>query len=349
MEVWIIAGLVVLGVATLVFLNWYLIQLPEKAARLGITTPKDIAKFRDSVSKGPIQLLGGSAVLLTFVWTVTSGGITLHQTAVQSANQQFIDASKLAASRSEALSAAGNYAFAKLGLAYPDYCPTITNILTNQIATYTSKLDPYKTVVGRPAPHAPGNIAAAVTVLGSTPLCVSSLQLADGYMAGASFSPSQSFRGAHLENAWLFGSYLGWGNFNSAKFDGAHMAEEGAVGGSTELSQRQQTDSNWKNDRYHFIVNFEHASLRNASFLNTSLAGAVFEEADLYCVDFSNSEISRTDFSGAKELKSVVLTNACFDPKQPPTGLGQSQINSILSKRKDCATSTMPATQTPCR
>ena len=343
-----IAGIVLLGAISLVFLNWYLIKIPKEASLQGITDPKQIAKFRNSQTTGPIQLIGGTAVLLTFVWTVLSGGITLRQTAVQSANQQFIDASKLAADDSPALSAAGDYAFAKLVRAYPDYCPTITNILTNQIATYTSDLNPYHTVMGTLAPHVPGNIAAAVGVLGSTPLCVPSLQLTDGYMAGASFSPSQSFQGAHLENSWLFGSYMGWANLNSAKFDGAHMSDADALGGGSELSEKEQTDSAWKYSRFHFLVNFEHAMLRKASFLNTSVEGAVFTAADLYCTDFSNTRISRADFTGAQHLKSIVLTNACYDPNDPPQGLDQSQLDAIRSQRNDCSAPLVETHTTTC-
>lgn len=312
---------------------WYLIYIPSVARRRGITDADKLAKFRAGLTKNFAQVAGGVAILATLAWTVGSGIITLRQTAVQSANQQFIDASKLSGDSNTQLSAAGNYAFAKLAGAYPEYCLTITSILTNQIAEYTAKLSPYQTVMGKLAPHVPGNINAAIRVLGSMPRCINPIQLTDDYLSGIKLiAGSQSLAGADLRNAWLLGSYLGHANFDAAQFDGAHMSDVDAVGGDSSFAKMQKSDRNWANDRYNYIVNFEHASLRKATFTNTSLSGASFAGAsDLSGADFTNTNISRVDFTDAKNVEAIVLRNApralaaCYNEGEEPINLSASQ------------------------
>lgn len=324
-------------IAVVAICCWYFLYIPRVARQRGITEPDKIAKFRTGLTKDSAQLIGGIAIVATFAWTVVSGTITLRQAAVQSANQQFIDASKLAGDANAQLSAAGNYAFAKLVSAYPEYCPTITSILTNQIGEYTAKLNPYQTVMGKLAPHVTGNVSAAVAVLGSMTRCVDHIQLTDDYLSGiTSFSGSQSFGGADFRNAWLFGSFLGYANFDSAQFDGAHVSDVDAVGGESSFARMQKTDPNWGHDKYNYIVNFTNASLHKATFTNTSLSGASFVGArDLSGADFTNTNISRVDFTDAKNVDAIVLQNspqaraACYNEGEKPTKLSASQYAAL--------------------
>jgi hypothetical protein len=67
-----------------------------------------------------------------------------------------------------------------------------------------------------------------------------------------------------------------------------------------------------------------------------SVAGASFENADLYCADFFYTNISRANFTGAKHLNSIVLKDACFNKGEDPVGLSPSQTDELLKDRKDC-------------
>jgi hypothetical protein len=325
----IIIEIAVAVIAIAAFSYWYFAHIPKLAAEQGITDPTKVAKFRDSLTKGPAQLLGGVAVLLTFVWTIVSGAVTLRQTAVQSANQQFFNAAKLATNETGGSQAAGNYALEKLVLGNPDYCGTVTDILINEITknTHTVKLD------GSAPPHVGDNISAAIVVLGAMPLCNpdAPLRLIDEYMAGANFGASTYFQGADLRNSKLWGAYLGWANFDKAQFDGAGMADEEAIGGDEQEWKRVTGARDWQTKRFNFIVNFDHSRLRQATLMHTSVSGASFTNADLDGADFTDTNISGSDFSGAQNLDKIVWKNseekalaACYFDGQEPKGLGQT-------------------------
>jgi uncharacterized protein YjbI with pentapeptide repeats len=292
-------------------------------------------KFRDSLIKVPAQLIGGAIVVAPIAWTIVSGVLTLRQTADQTANEQFFNAAQLAVKSDEDLTTAANYAFQKLVLADPTYCTIVTRILTNQITKNTNKLDSQQNVSTQP--HVGENISAAVIVLGAIPPCTQDrkIRLTDQYLAGAHFGNSKYFQGADLRNTKLWGAYLGWASLNDAKFDGAGMADEDAVGGRPNLLQKEK-NSNWKYDRYNFIVNFEHSTMHGASFLDTSVSGASFVDADLDGADFTDTNISRADFSGAQNLDKIVWKNseqkalaACYFDGEEPKGLGQTLLATL--------------------
>lgn len=323
MELPIVVGAVVALVAIL-YVCVYFVVAPWEARRSGITDTDKLATFKDSLIKTLAQLIGGLAVVGTFVWTIINGAFTLQQTAVQSANQQFINASIQAASATPELSAAGDYALEKLVRAYPDYCPTVASILTTQIMTRSLVVN---AASATQKPRVPANIAAAVAMLGIIPRCSGSIALKDGYLAGANFGASQSYQGADLRNTKLWGAYLGWATLDDAQFDGAAMADVDAYGGSEAAWQKAISDQNWQYDKYNYIVNFENSSLRSAHFLNTSVSGASFRNADLFKASFYNTNLSRTDFTGAQNLETMDLKQACYNGEQQrPLGLRRSLL-----------------------
>jgi uncharacterized protein YjbI with pentapeptide repeats len=199
---------------------------------------------------------------------------------------------------------------------------------------------------GQSPPPVDEYISSAIQVLGAIPPCVSgqAVQLTDQFLVGADFGRSKYFAGVDLRGAKLWKAYMGWSNFDGAQFDGADMTDRASYGGTDEAWRGATKAKEWSYLKYNFIVNFESSTLRGATFRNTSVEGASFTNADLYDADFSNTRLGRADFSGAKHRESMVLTDACYDPPEPPIGLDQSMLDAIRSKRKDC--SPLPA-ETP--
>src|ERR1700728_4602564 len=95
MEVWILIGVVLVAasVVAILYLVTYFYLAPRAALSIGLTDPEKLAAFRDSYTKTMAQLFAGFAVVGTFAWTIFKDGETLRQTSIQSANQQFVDAS----------------------------------------------------------------------------------------------------------------------------------------------------------------------------------------------------------------------------------------------------------------
>lgn len=332
MELLIVVGAVVALVAVL-YVFVYFIVAPWEARRSGITDADKLASFKDSLIKTLAQLIGGLAVVGTFVWTIINGALTLQQTAIQSANQQFINASIQSANTSPELSAAGNYALEKLVRAYPDYCPTVASILTAQIMTRSLAAN---SAAGTQKPRVPVNIAAAVAMLGLIPRCSGAIALKDGYLAGANFGGSQSYQGSDLRNTKLWGAYLGWATLDDTQFDGAAMADVDAFGGGEADWQKAINDPNWQYDKYNYIVNFENSSLQSAHFLNTSVSGASFHGANLLKASFYNTNLSRADFTGAQSVETMVLNQACYNGEhERPLGLRRSLLE-VAKVRDHC-------------
>jgi Pentapeptide repeats (8 copies) len=334
MEMWIVIGvaLVAAVVVAALYLVTYFYLAPRAAGSFRLTDPEKAA-FQDSYTKTIAQLFAGFAVVGTFAWTIFKDGETLRQTAITAANQQFIDASKLSTDQNAEKSAAGNYSFEKLVLAYPEYCATVTDILRSQIYARAAKMKPPKE--GAPPLHVKSDIMAAVKVLGAIPRCSGPLRLVDAYLAGADFGRTKSaFADANFEAAKLYGAYFGWNVLDKAKFNGAGMADRDAYGGDDKAWEDVKTKDYWKDIKYNFIVNFDNSSLKSAQFKNASVAGASFRNAALDDATFENTDISRADFSGASGLETAFfgasdpetakkLTAACFkgDPEKP-IGLG---------------------------
>ena len=127
------------------------------------------------------------------------------------------------------------------------------------------------------------------------------VRLTDQYLAGADFGGTKYFSGVDLRNTKLWAAYLGWAKLDGTLFDGAAMDDSVAFGGTQMDWVRAKGDPSWTFLRYNYIVNFEHSNLRKASFKNTSVGGASFANvSDLFEADFTNTDLSRTDFTDAK-------------------------------------------------
>jgi hypothetical protein len=337
MRIVISVVLVAAVVVAALYLVTYFYLAPRAARSIGLTDPEKLAAFQDSYTKTIAQLFAGFAVVGTFAWTIFKDGETLKQTAITGANQQFIDASKLSTDKRAEKSAAGNYAFEKLVLAYPEYCTTVSDILRNQIYARGAKMKP--PWQGARPPHVESDIMAAVMVLGAIPRCSGPLRLVDAYVAGADFGRTKSFADANFEGAKLYGAYFGWNVLDNAKFNGAGMADRDAYGEDDQAWEDVKTKDYWNDIKYNFIVNFENSSLKFAQFKNTSVAGASFRNATLDGATFENTDISRADFGGASGLETAFfgasdpetakkLTAACFKgDAEKPIGLADDFLD----------------------
>jgi len=139
------------------------------------------------------------------------------------ANQQFVDAAKLMAGSSIEARAAGNYAFEKLVIAYPDYYNSVISTLLAFAWQNRPAQEQFNEGV-RPS-RIDSDVNAAVYVIGKLPLQWERLYVRDYYLAGASFSGLPSFRGAEFLGARLFGTNFTWADLTSARFNGARLED----------------------------------------------------------------------------------------------------------------------------
>jgi uncharacterized protein YjbI with pentapeptide repeats len=336
---------------------------PNEAKTHGITAPEKVIDYRDALLKGPAQLGAGLLAVISLLFTIGVGIATFRQTADQEANQQFFKAAQMAitgkaaqmaitglddskataTTPSEELKVAANYALRKIVLEQPEYCDMVTSILIGQINKNTSTQKEQRKPVN-------SSVSAATLVLGGIPPCASdqTLRLTDQYLVGANFGNSTFLRGVDLRASTLWSAYFGRANLDSARFDGAGMADENSYGEGFEAAI---SDKNaWEYLRYNYIINFENSTLRCATFLNTSVAGASFVNTDLYYTDFRNTNLSGADFRGAKNFNTTILEDACFDPKRPPKvdKTMQNFFQKAIS-RKDCDSGYKYADPRDCR
>jgi len=319
-------------VAAIVFIIICFVTATLATRVSGITDAAARATFRDSYTKTVAQVLGGAAVVLAFAWTVIKDSqslerdsITLKQSAVQSANQQFIDAAKLMADSSIEARAAGNYAFEKLVLAYPNYYDSVVSTLLAFAWQHRPEHEQFDKGI-RPI-RVTEDVNAAVYVIGKLPLQWERLYVRDYYLVGASFSGLPSFRGAEFLGATLFAANFTWADLTSAKFNGARLEDWVSYGWQNNSWDKRMVgtrgDPNeawWTWERYRYIANFDNAILIGADFRNTGVTGASFKGANITDAYFSGSDISRADFTNA--IGSAKFEGACYgrdDPGRPPT------------------------------
>ena len=101
-------------------------------------------------------------------------------------------------------------------------------------------------------------------------------RLTDQYLAGADFGNTKYFASADLRGANLSAAYFGWANLDYARFDGAKMADDETFNDyalseykNLQKFEDERMSNKWRYEKYGYIANFEHSSLRGA----TSLCG----------------------------------------------------------------------------
>jgi uncharacterized protein YjbI with pentapeptide repeats len=101
------------------------------------------------------------------------------------------------------------------------------------------------------------------------------------------------------------------------------------------LAKSQQDGGVWAYERFNYLVDFNYSDLTDATFIDTSVSGASFRSAVLARTSFSNTDVSRTDFTGGKDLDSAIFAGACFGSAENDRPIGLSA--SILAKlRSPC-------------
>ena len=335
------AVLIIFGVAVLLaiaYLVTYFFLADRAAARSGITDADKLASFKDSFTKTLAQIIAGVAVTATFAWTFIKDSNTLHQTSLQAANQQFVDAAKLmGATTGVDTRAAGIFSFQRLVEAYPSYYSPV-------IATLYAFIHGHRPILSAQTGYRPPRLdesaRAATYVLGKLPLQGDAMRFVDLYLVGANFTGAISLDGADFQGAILFAANFTWARLVNAKFNGASMADwqsygwaNGAWDQRMVLARNQQDGGVWTYERFNYVVNFDFSDLTDATFINTSVSGASFRSASLARTSFANTDVSRTDFTGAKDIDSTIFSGACFSTAENdrPVGLSTAVLEKLRS------------------
>jgi uncharacterized protein YjbI with pentapeptide repeats len=334
------AVLVIFGAAILLaiaYLFIYFVLAERVAARSGITDADKLASFKDSFTKTLAQIIAGVAVTATFAWTFIKDSDTLRQTSLQAANQRFVDAAKLMGTTEVDTRSAGIFSFRQLVEAYPDYYSAVSATLQEFIQRPRSNLTYPK---GARPPRVDGSVRAATFVLGKLPPPEDvSLRFVDDYLVGANFTGAISLVGADFQGAILYATNFTWARLENAKFNGASMSDWQSYGWADEAwdqrllsAKNGQDGGEWVYERFRYLINFDHADLTGATFIDTSVSGASFRSARLVRTNFSNTDISRTDFTDAEGIDSIIFTGACFGgTDDKPVGLGTDILSKLRS------------------
>ena len=118
-------------------------------------------------------------------------------------------------------------------------------------------------------------------------------------------------RGATMQEATMQGAIL-W----DAQMQGAQM--QGATMRKTQMQGAQMQGSILEG------ADLERADLRRAQMQGADLQGAQMQGADLRGADLSLTDLSGANFYNAKNLNTVILTNAFYDAANPPLNLPEN-------------------------
>jgi hypothetical protein len=299
--------------------------------RFHITDTEKRAEVEDSYRKTVAQVLGGAAIVLAFSWTWLKDHRTLELDSIQTSNQQFGQAATLLGHKDVDARLGGIYSMENLVSTNSQYRMPVVNILKAVISAHQNR----SVVEGAPPPKVNDDVLAAIYVLGRLPSSQSGIDLQGLYLVGGDFRSSVGFRGAKFYSAYLYRANFASADLTDANFDGAQMSDWESVG--TALWSDQFIVDWWGSkawQRVQYVVLFDYATLINASFQGTSVAGASFENADLTGTKFIRTDVSRTDFQNARNLDQATFQDSCYGPLGQPLGLSPKIMRGLTSPCK---------------
>lgn len=307
--VFAIIGVGALAFAAVIFAPHYLIRDYK-----GTTEQQEHA---DEVRKTAAQVIGILIVIATAGWAVYKDNKTLVYSTNQAIIGQYTTSVQLLDEKNgEIIQAGALYTLGAIAQNNEEYSPQAYSTII-AFLNRAHQDDP-ELPVGLMA-H--GAVDAAVQVLGKrTPVAGNcpdiselhplGLKFSNADLAAANFRELQGFRCGDFQNARLYGAKMQGANLEGALFDGAQMADFDAYGSGWEKNPRGLQWFAWKRLRY--VVDFTGANLRNARFKDTSVSGAIFDNADLEGTQFINVKLSRASFLGAKNIDKATFKDCCY-------------------------------------
>ena len=269
-------------------------------------------ELEDTYRKTIAQVLGGSALVFTFLWTFIKDSESLDQARAQTANQLFSDASKQIADKDAKLRASAAYLLGQVAVSRVEFNNSVTKLLVALLPTGDPKTADPSRQIGATRPH---NLdidgLAIIDVLNhhDPSLDEHPLNLEQRYLVGGDFrghGTSQGFKGADLQSAFLYNADFRGADLTNTLFGGSLFADYQSYGLDTWNKDQDNppsaTDDWVRWQRFQFIARFEFATLNGTQFVGTDLSGAIFCGADFKGAVISNSNLSRVDFQGAKNL-----------------------------------------------
>jgi Pentapeptide repeats (8 copies) len=303
--------------------------------RFTIIDDEKRADVEDSYRRTIAQVLGAAAIAVTWYWTwskeneasVQSRAQT-DQARVQSANQQYGELLKHLSSNNVDERVAGIYPMVTLVAGRPEYYVPVINLLKSTIRKNAPNASPD----GVEKTKVPDDVMAAIYVLGRLPRRGEGLDMQQLYLAGGYFKGSTQYHSANFGRAQLFGADFSGADLADTAFDGAQMSDWESYGSarfSDKVADEWMNKKGW--ERVQYVVKFDYATLTNASFKNTSVAGASFQHANLTNTIFDQTDLTRADFQYAENLDKAVFANSCYTPPGKPIGLSQSLFQTLRS------------------
>jgi uncharacterized protein YjbI with pentapeptide repeats len=159
-------------------------------------------------------------------------------------------------------------------------------------------------------------------------------------LSGADFSAAIDLKNVDFRGAKLWATNFTWAQLQGANFNGVDLADYTSFGygdsaWDTRLIKARSNDEEaawWNDERFRYITNFDNAVLVDAQFQNSGVTGVSFRNAMLTGTHFEHSDLSRSDFTGAKDLDKAHFVGACYGgASEKPVGLP----NSILAKLQE--------------
>jgi uncharacterized protein YjbI with pentapeptide repeats len=293
------------------------------------------AAVEDSYRRTIAQVLGAAAIAVTWYWTWSKeheaseqARVQTEQTRAQSANQQYSELLKHLSSDNVNERVAGIYPMVTLVATRLEYYVPVINLLKSTIRKNQPKAPPD----GAEKTKAPDDVMAAIYVLGHLPRRGEGLDMQQLYLVGGYFKGSTGYYRANFSRAQLFAADFSGADLTEAVFDGGQMSDWESYGSarfSHKVADEWMSERVW--ERVQYVVKFDYATLRDASFKNTSVAGASFQHADLTNTTFDQTDLSRADFQYAVSLDKAVFKDSCYTPPGNPLGLPQSLFQTLRS------------------
>jgi uncharacterized protein YjbI with pentapeptide repeats len=135
-------------------------------------------------------------------------------------------------------------------------------------------------------------------------------------------------QGADLSNADLYGADLRHADLRWANLQGADLREAKLKEADLRVAQMQGADLRWADLR---DAQMQGANLREANLQDANLQDAKMQGADLRGADLSLTDLSGANFYNAKNLNTVILTNAFYDMANPPLNLPENIKDKLLA------------------
>jgi uncharacterized protein YjbI with pentapeptide repeats len=347
-----VIGAVVLLIAALSFVWWWVPKKQADRLRLKIRDPKARADIEDNFRKTLSQLFGGVAVLLGAAFAYYQSQLAAEQARLSLkasfdllTSQQTSKGFEQLGSDNIIVRLGGLYALEGVMNTSPAYHQPVMEALAafiRQNAPIETTPSPDPATSNTPINPPPTDVQAALTVLGRRviqpdegPIDLNGAKLVRANLSSANLSSAILVR-ANLSSANLFGTnlvraILVRANLNSAILFGANLSNADLSDADlkeTNLVRAYLPGANLSGAKLVSAklvsANLSGASLIGADLLGADLSGANLSDANLFGANLQRADLFGANLSGA-DLKETNLNNIrCSPATEFPPGFAVS-------------------------